>query len=379
MELKKHWLAMASSMVIVALLAACAGPAAAPRATPVPPSPTPELPTPTPIPPTAVPSPLDVALAYESAWNTFDANAVGALFAEPFYATYDGLTMRDPAAWSRGWPYGMARGEHMRIKLRDCQVSGDSVTCTVGSTTDCFQMDVIETLTVKDGKITQLRHRTTPEEGAKWEAYSDDLTKWAERQDLEEARAWLSEDAKGVYGYDWGVALEALCKKYEAAKGQAQDSVEVVKAWLDAINNGNLEAALALMTEHALFQGVFTDPPPNVLGWFIGGTFNYGAPDCKPSSDRLECTFVFHDGCSAAYGADDLTAKMTFAFQDDKIRRVVVMEGDGDWAGYDAWLGKMFAWAGTNRAEELAQVEGYSQAAGAMAVKLCQEYAKTLK
>ena len=93
-------------------------------------------------------------------------------------------------------------------------------------------MDMIETLTVKDGKITQLLHRSTDEEDAKWEVYSDHLTKWAESQDLEEARAWLSEDAKGVYGYDWGVALEALCKKYEAAKGQAQDLLKWCKAWI---------------------------------------------------------------------------------------------------------------------------------------------------
>ena len=161
---------------------------------------------------------------------------------------------------------------------------------------------------------------------------------------------------------------------------KAQDPTAVVQAWLDAINNGNLEAALALMTEQAVFQGAFTDPPPNVLGWFIDGTFNYGAPDCKPSGDLLKCTFALHDGCSAAYGADDLTAKMTFAFQDGKIRRVVVMEGDGDWVGYNAWLGKMLAWAGTNRAEELPQVDFQHQTKGAdIVVKICQEYAETLK
>ena len=58
----------------------------------------------------------------------------------------------------------------------------------------------------------------------------------------------------------------------------------------------------------------------------------------------------------------------------------MVMEGDGDWVGNDAWLGKMFAWAGTNRAEELAQVDFQRQTKGAdIVVKVCQEYAESLK
>ena len=43
------------------------------------------------------------------------------------------------------------------------------------------------------------------------------------------------------------------------------------------------------------------------------------------------------------------------------------------------WIEAERAWASENRADELAQTEGYSQEAGAMAVKLCQEYAETLK
>jgi len=37
------------------------------------------------------------------------------------------------------------------------------------------------------------------------------------------------------------------------------------------------------------------------------------------------------------------------------------------------------AWAAEAHADELAQAEGYSRAAGEMAVQLCQEYAETLK
>ncbi len=46
---------------------------------------------------------------------------------------------------------------------------------------------------------------------------------------------------------------------------------------------------------------------------------------------------------------------------------------------YEEWIEAERAWASVNRADELAQAEGYSKPAGAMVVKLCQEYAETLK
>ena len=50
-----------------------------------------------------------------------------------------------------------------------------------------------------------------------------------------------------------------------ATQTQAADPTATVKAWVGAINNGDLEAALALMTQDARFQGAFTEPVPNVL------------------------------------------------------------------------------------------------------------------
>jgi ketosteroid isomerase-like protein len=281
--------------------------------------------------------------------------------------------MRDFEAWSNDWPYGMARGEHMRIKLRDCQVSGDSVTCTVGSITDCFQMDVIETLTVKDGKITQLLHRSTPEEDAKWEAYSGDLTKWAQSQDLEEARVWLSEDAKGVYGYDWGVALEALCKMYEAAKTQPQDDTGVVEAWLAALNNGELDAALALMASDATIPA--WGPVRNTLGWWIDIKMHYGPPACLQKDQQLVCDFIMtDDGCIKASGdVDGIPVRYGFSFQDGKITNVDVEVVD--WEDYGAWLQLEEPWAQANRAEEWAKIDFATWSGGEVAIKLCQEYA----
>ncbi len=359
-----------SGIFIAALLGACAAPPVAPVA-----------PAATPVPPTPTPGPLEIAQAYESAWNQFDADAVGALFAEPFSANYGGYEMTDLAAWSQGWPYGMAKGLGMRIRLHDCQVAGDTITCGVLSDTDCFDMEVTEALTVKDGKITRLVHQESAEENSQFDAYMAAVEKWAAEQGVEELPTYRDEVAKGEYGYEWGAAFAALCKQYEVAQAQTGDPTAVVQAWIDAINSGDLDVALALMTPDSKMSGVFTDPPPDVLDWFINGTFRYGVPDCQPQGDQLACTFPFRDdGCIAAHGADDLTVKMDFAFQDGKIHRVTVMEGTGNWAGYNGWLGEMLAWASANHADELAQVDFQHQTKGAdIVVKLCQEYAETLK
>jgi ketosteroid isomerase-like protein len=244
---------------------------------------------------------MDVARAYESAWNTFDAAAVTALFAEPFNTDY-GFPMTDKKAWSEGWPYGMARGMGMRIALHDCEVNGDTVTCKVASQSPCFTMDVIEALTVQDGKITKLEHRGIPAEDARWEAYSTAVEKWAEQQGIDEWQAYSDEVAKGTYGYDWGAAFVSLCQQYEAA-GQAQDPAATIQSWLDGLNKRDLDATLALMTPDAKMTGVFTQPTRNVLKWWIDLNINYSAPECQPNGDKLTCGFTMTDeGCIAASG-----------------------------------------------------------------------------
>jgi hypothetical protein len=326
-----------------------------------------------------VPGPLEVAAAYEAAWNTFDANTVGALFAEPFYARYSGNVMKDRETWSQGWPYGMARGLQMKIKLRDCQESVDSVTCTVASITDCFEMDVIETLTVKDGKIVKLDHREIPEENIRWEKYADAVEQWAAKQDPKEWQAYSAEVARGRYGYEWGSAFAEFCRKYEAAQAQIQDPTAVVAAWQNAINDGDLDAALALMTPSA--EIVDWGSTRNTLDWWIDIATNDSTPNCQPQASGLVCTFKHGDDCIAAFGAPEgLPVRYSFTFQDDKIDRVVVQTVGDQWADYGEWSDKELAWAGANRAEELTKIDFDTLSQGGdSAIKLCREYAETLK
>jgi ketosteroid isomerase-like protein len=324
---------------------------------------------------------MDVARAYESAWNTFDAAAVTALFAEPFNTDY-GFPMTDKKAWSEGWPYGMARGMGMRIALHDCEINGDTVTCKVASQSPCFAMDVIEALTVQDGKITKLEHRGIPAEDARWEAYSTAVEKWAEQQGIDEWQAYSDEVAKGTYGYDWGAAFVSLCQQYEAA-GQAQDPAATIQSWLDGLNKRDLDATLALMTPDAKMTGVFTQPTRNVLKWWIDLNLNYSAPECQPNGDKLTCDFTMtDDGCIAASGnTHGLPLQYTFTMQDGKIQRVLVETvGNDDWNSYGKWLAGEDAWERIYRTEERANIDyaGYSKG-GDVALKLCQDYADFLE
>lgn len=372
----KHLWTTCSVLLMAALLAACAAPAAAPTATPVPP-------TATPVPPTATPGPLDVARAYETAWNTFDAAAVTALFAEPFNTDY-GFPMTDKTAWSEGWPYGMARGMGMRIAMHDCEVSGDTVTCKVASQSPCFTMDVIEALTVQDGKITKLEHRGIPAEDARWEEYSTAVEKWAEEQGLDEWPAYQAEVAKRTYGYDWGAGFVSLCQKYEAAmQAQANDPIAVVQAWHDAINNGDLDGVLALMTEDATIKG-WRPPVRGVLNWLIDIKTHFGVQDCQQDGEQLACDVIMtDDGCITASGnTHGLPLHHVFAMQDGKIHDVSY--GDvattEDWDRYGKWLEGEDAWAKAFRAEEWAISDrAVNSDAGEIAIKLCQEYADFLE
>lgn len=359
----KHQSAVLTFMLMAALLVGCGAPAVEPTATPVPPT----------------PDPMEIAKAYESAWNTFDAAAVTALFAEPFNTDY-GFPMTDKTAWSEGWPYGMARGMGMRIAVHDCEVSGDTVTCKVASQSPCFTMDVIEALTVQDGKITRLEHRGIPEEDARWEAYSAAVEKWAEEQGIDEWPTYSAEVAKGTYGYDWGAAFVSLCQKFEAAgQSQAQDPAAVVQGWFDALNAGDLDGALALMIPNAEMTGVFTQPTRNVLKWWIDLNINYSAPECQLNGDQLTCDYTMtDDGCIAASGnTHGLPLRSTFTMQNGNIQRVLVeIVGNDDWNSYGKWLAEEEAWEKSYRAEERTNIDyaGYSKG-GDVAIKLCQDYA----
>jgi ketosteroid isomerase-like protein len=167
----------------------------------------------------------------------------------------------------------------------------------------------------------------------------------------------------------------------------ATDLVAPVKAWVDAINKGDVEAALAPFTDNVWWTASYRDTEAgkeHLRGLFeslAGIETKHQIGDCQPEGADVVCAFSIVDGCIAAYGAPDgLSAKLTFKFQPDgKIGETSMTADDPRWKDYLNFYGAETAWAVKNHAEEVAKAEEGGREGGATVAKLCQEYAESLK
>ncbi len=213
---------------------------------------------------------------------------------------------------------------------------------------------------MQDGKIKEATGYGT---GPEWDAYWDFVSivqSWERAFRLEEM-------AKIVEGTQEGGAIAIkLCREYEnIVKTQEPATAAAAQSLVDAINSGDADAALALLTDEAKF-GMLNDKAEgaeelrSMFDWLAGKETQYQINDCEWQGISTQCAVSVTDGCIA-------------------LRQVNVAPPAAERKPYEAWLEAETAWASANRADELAQAEGYSQEAGTMAVKLCKEYAETLK
>ena len=160
-----------------------------------------------------------------------------------------------------------------------------------------------------------------------------------------------------------------------------------MQAWADALNSGDVDAMLALFTDDAQYQLFFDatgkEELRGVFDWLVGLKAKNKIGDCQqPQSDRVMCNLTVVDDCIAAFGAPEgLAAKGVYIFREDgKIPQVVGAQEGAGWDGYWKWVDEMFAWQRTNRAEESAKADySLGKDGGAVQIKLCKEYAESLK
>lgn len=382
MQPRKHLLATCSVLLMAALLAASAAPAAAPAP-----------PADTPAPPVAESDPVAVAQAWVDAINNGDEDAALAL-------------MTDDIDFSV-WEYNAHGKENLRRQILDWWVGLDTkyqiVTCESQENQVSCEMNVVDgciaafgateglptkmTLVVQeDGKISKVAGNLN---GARWNDYfrtwSPLAQSWMQANRAAELRQIDPEPDRKQAG-----ALQIkLCRDYEnAVKTQGPATDAAAQSLVDAINYGDSNAALAFFMEadDVSFR-VLNDEAQGaeetraMLDWFASKETQFQISDCEWQGIGTQCAVTLVDGCIAASGVPDgLHGKMTFNSQEDgTLRQVVVLPAAADRKPYQTWLEAETAWASANRADELAQAEGYSQEAGAMAVKLCREYAETLK
>lgn len=387
----KHLSATLTFVLTLALLACCAGPVAAPAATPVPPpAATPVPPAPTPVPPEAAATDsFAIVQAWVDAIYSGDVDQALSYFTDDgkyqvHYNAYDKESMR----WVFNWLAGLETNQ----ENFDCQPQDDKLACTYMVLDGCIAafdpegLPVKATFTFQDGKIKEVTGFTVA--GPEWDGYWDFVTvvqAW-ERVFRPEDYAFYT---KNEGTYDAAKTAIKLCRDYEnVVKIQEPATAAAAQGLVNAINSSDTDAALALFTQsdETKFrvmsnEALGADQMGAMFDWLAGKETQYQISDCEWQGIATQCAVSITDGCIAASGAaDGLHGKMTFySLEDGTLRQVNVAPSAVERKGYQAWLEAETAWASGDRAEDLAQAEGYSQEAGAMAVKLCQEYAGAAK
>jgi hypothetical protein len=119
----------------------------------------------------------------------------------------------------------------------------------------------------------------------------------------------------------------------------------------------------------------------SMFDWLAGKETQYQISDCEWQGIATQCAVSITDDCIFASGAaDGLHGKMTFYSEEDgTLRQVNVAPTAVERKAYETWLEAETVWASEAHVDELAQTEGYSRAAGEMAVQLCREYATAQK
>jgi ketosteroid isomerase-like protein len=164
----------------------------------------------------------------------------------------------------------------------------------------------------------------------------------------------------------------------------AGDLSTVVQAYYAALNRGDVDATLALFTDDVKFRGEYyatgKEALRGVFDWLVGTEVQHGPPDCQSQNDRAVCAFSIGDACIAASGATDgLPAQGEYLIQPDgKIREASESLGSAGWDDYNEWVHSFQNWAILNRAEEWRGF-GQSKEFAPTYVKLCKEYAESLK
>jgi putative intracellular protease/amidase len=165
------------------------------------------------------------------------------------------------------------------------------------------------------------------------------------------------------------------------------DPAAPVRAWVDALNSGDVDAALALFTDDvtfAVFEYFASDKDGlrGIFDWLAGLETKYQIMECQPKDGGVVCTMPVVDACIAGFGAaDGLPTKMEFSFRGDgKISKVTGNLEGGEWDNYFAkWAMPGTSWMQANRTEEFAKTDPWGREAGSIQAKLCREYGASLK
>ena len=370
-----------------------------PAATPAPPPPTAAPPTavpptpvpPTPVPPTPPPDPVATVKAWIDAINRGDVDAAVALLTDDvqrFEGAQNWRSGKNEVETTLGWTVGW----EVKFQIEDCQRADDRVECAVSVVDACMAafgapagMPSKLEFSFRDGKIRQFSEQS---EGAEWAP----IWLWWEK-----ARAWAKANPAGGWaGFndltrEGGENGAKLCRGYAASlkaapSTPAADLVAPVKAYVDALNSGDVDGALALFADNAkwgdeMVRAFGKEQLRTALEWLVAFEVKQQITECQPQSDRVTCRLSRVGPCyPVPGGASALSVRLVFIYgPDGKVKQAETGHDGPGWDDVGKWWLARNAWVHANRPDGWAKYQDETKEGGLIGARLCKEYAESLK
>jgi len=286
-------------------------------------------------------------------------------------------------------------GQETKYLVKDCQPAGDRVECTLSMADACITasglsdgLPVRMEFIFQNGKIGQWSILSEGGEMAAFALWQQKMRTWAKANRPEEWAKYIEYGDTKEGDAAWFKLCQEYAESLKAAPTPAADLVAPVKAWADALNKGDVEAALAPMADNVWWKASyqFSEMGKEVLrgmfAYLVAMETKHQIKECRQQADRVTCTVSVADGCIAAFGAlDGLPAELEFKFgSDGKISDSSMTAHDPRWKDRGNFMGAVTAWAAANRPEDWANaLDDDWSIGGAASAKVCKEYAESQK
>jgi ketosteroid isomerase-like protein len=171
-----------------------------------------------------------------------------------------------------------------------------------------------------------------------------------------------------------------------APPAPAMDLVAPVKAYVAALNAGDVDGVLALVTDDVSWFELGGDHASGkeqlrtLLDWWVTLEAKHQITDCQPQADRVACRLSSVEACTAAFGATEgWPLKLVLVYgPDGKIQQVFSTKDGPQWNDLPKWWVGRNAWASANRPAELAKSTERTKEGGLIDARLCKDYAASL-
>ena len=121
-----------------------------------------------------------------------------------------------------------------------------------------------------------------------------------------------------------GMVVLAILVLPGALYAQETDPLSVVDSWLEALNTGDVDAALSYLADDAQITSdqVYTGKQ-GIRGWYesiVGANAASTLSDCQVDGETVTCNNVYTDDGLQAIGVDFLEGELVLVVRDGKIQ-----------------------------------------------------------